>query len=84
MTVDAIRLAHKVDAVIIISGDGDFIPLVEYLKFNAGCQVEAATFKSSASAGLIEAVDDFFDLADDLDRYLMRSFRANRYRSSRL
>jgi hypothetical protein len=77
MTVDAIRLASSVDAVIIVSGDGDFIPLVEYLKFNSGCQVEVATFKSTASAGLIEVVDDFFDLSDDLDRYLMRKYRNN-------
>src|SRR3989344_7134355 len=34
MAVDAIKLAPKLDAVIIVSGDGDFVPLVEYLKTN--------------------------------------------------
>jgi uncharacterized LabA/DUF88 family protein len=77
MTVDAIRLASSVDAVIIISGDGDFIPLVEYLKFNSGCQVEVATFRQTASAGLVEVVDDFFDLSEDLDRYLIKKYRNN-------
>lgn len=77
MTVDAIRLASSVDAVIIISGDGDFVPLVEYLKFNSGCQVEVATFKSTASASLIEVSDDFFDLTEDLDRYLIKKYRNN-------
>jgi uncharacterized LabA/DUF88 family protein len=81
MAVDAIRVANKVDTIIIISGDGDFIPLVEYLKFNAGCQVEAATFKSSAAAGFIEVVDDFLDLSEDPERYLMRSFKQGRHRS---
>ncbi len=81
MTVDAIRLAPKVDTVIIISGDGDFIPLVEYLKFNAGCQVEAATFKKSAAAGFIDVVDDFFDLSENPERYLMRSYKQGRYRN---
>ena len=29
LAVDAIKLAHKVDAIVIVTGDGDFIPLVE-------------------------------------------------------
>ncbi len=82
MTVDAIRMAPKVDAVVIVSGDGDFIPLVEYLKFSSGCQVEAATFRSSASSGLVEVVDDFFDLSENLGRYLMKGSRVGRFRYS--
>src|SRR3989338_4275174 len=38
LAVDAIRLGSKVDAVVLASGDGDFVPLVEYLKF-MGTQV---------------------------------------------
>jgi hypothetical protein len=34
MAVDAISLSPKLDAVILITGDGDFVPLVEYLKYN--------------------------------------------------
>ena len=33
LAVDAISMSPKVDTIIIISGDGDFVPLVEYLKF---------------------------------------------------
>ncbi len=40
MAIDAISLSPKLDAVILITGDGDFIPLVEYLKITEGCQVE--------------------------------------------
>ena len=32
LAIDAIRLAPKVDTVILATGDGDFEPLVEYLK----------------------------------------------------
>lgn len=71
LTVDAIRLAPKVDAVILVSGDGDFIPLVEYLKLHSGCQVECATFKESASSGLVSVVDDFIDLSENKKRYLI-------------
>jgi uncharacterized LabA/DUF88 family protein len=61
MAVDAIKMAHKVDAIILATGDGDFIPLVEYVK-SQGCQVEAITFGRSASGKLREVVDDFIDL----------------------
>ncbi|MFA6552545.1 MAG: NYN domain-containing protein [Candidatus Paceibacterota bacterium] len=71
LAVDAIKLAPKLDTVIIVSGDGDFVPLVEYLKTNEGCQVEAVSFGKSTSAKLIEAVDDFTDLDANPRKYLM-------------
>jgi len=73
LAVDAIRLAPKLDAVIIASGDGDFIPLVEHLKFSMGTQVEVITFGKSASSKLREVADDFIDLCDDPKKYLMGS-----------
>ena len=71
LAVDAIKLAPKLDTVIIISGDGDFIPLVEYLQINEGCQVEVIAFGKSASAKLKEAADDFIDLDQNARKYLM-------------
>lgn len=61
LAIDAIKLAHKVDAIVLASGDGDFIPLVEYVK-SQGCQVEVITFGRSASGRLREVVDDFIDM----------------------
>lgn len=71
LAVDAIKIAPKLDAIIIVSGDGDFIPLVEYLRTNMGCQVEAASFGKSTSSKLKEAVDDFIDLDDNPRKYLL-------------
>ena len=71
IAVDAIKLAPKLDAVVLVSGDGDFTPLVEYLKTNEGCQVEVIAFGKSSSAKLIEAVDDFTDLCHDPKKYLL-------------
>ena len=71
LAVDAIKIAPKLDAVIIVSGDGDFIPLVEYLRTNMGCQVEAASFGKSTSMKLKEAVDEFVDLDENPRKYLM-------------
>lgn len=70
LAVDAVRLAPQLDAIVLISGDGDFVPLVEYLKFNHGLQVEVMSFERSASNKLIEAADDFIDLGKDTQHLL--------------
>lgn len=62
MAVDAIRMANFLDVVILITGDGDFLPLVEYLKWGLGREIEVAAFGRSASAKLKEAADFFIDL----------------------
>ena len=71
LAVDAIKLAPKLDSVILLTGDGDFVPLVEYLKTNEGCQVEVVSFGKSTSAKLIEAADDFTDLDQNPKKYLI-------------
>jgi len=71
LAVDAIKMAPKLDTVIIVSGDGDFVPLVEYLKMNEGCQVEVMAFGKSTSAKLKEAADEFIDLDNEPRKYLM-------------
>ena len=75
LAVDAIKMAPKLDAIVIVSGDGDFVPLVEYLRINQGCQVEVLSFGKSTSARLIEAADDFVDLDENPKKYLMQSSR---------
>ena len=72
LAVDAIQMAPKIDVVIIVSGDGDFIPLVEHLQ-SLGCQVEVVSFGKSSSAKLKEAADDFFDLSENIRKYLIGS-----------
>ncbi len=71
MAVDAIKLAPKLDTVVLVTGDGDFIPLVEYLQTNEGCQVEVVSFGKSTSSRLTEVADDFLDLDQNPRRYLM-------------
>ncbi len=62
MAVDAIRMSNFLDAIILVTGDGDFIPLVEYLKWGLGREVEVAAFSRSASVKLKEKADLFIDL----------------------
>ncbi len=76
MAVDAIKHAEKVDAIILATGDGDFVPLVEYVK-NQGCQVEGISFGRSSSSRFREVLDDFIDLDEDPAHYLL-GYRAVR------
>ncbi len=71
LAIDAVKMAPKLDTIIILSGDGDFIPLVEYLQMNEGCQVEVVSFGRSSSSRLREVADDFMDLDVDHKKYLI-------------
>jgi len=71
MTTDAIRTSDVVDTVVLVSGDGDFVPLVEYLK-GRGRRVEIIAFDRSASQRLKEAADEFMDLGADQKQFLMK------------
>jgi uncharacterized LabA/DUF88 family protein len=71
LAVDAIKTASIVDVIIIASGDGDYIPLVEYLK-NQGRRVEVMAFGKSASSALQEEADAFVDLSANQKRFLLK------------
>lgn len=71
IAVDAIKIADRLDSIILVTGDGDFIPLVIYLQENKGCQVEVISFSKSTSSKLIEVADDFTDLCLNEKKYLM-------------
>lgn len=65
ISVDAIKLSEKLDVIILVTGDGDFQPLVEYLQNTKGCLVEVIAFEQTASGKLIEQADDFVNLSKD-------------------
>ena len=71
IAVDAIKLATSLDTIVLATGDGDFIPLVRYLRETRGTLVEAIAFRKSSSAGLLAEVDDFTDLSKDPHRFLI-------------
>ncbi|MCB9798478.1 NYN domain-containing protein [Candidatus Nomurabacteria bacterium] len=71
LTVDAIRLAQSLDAIVLVSGDGDYLPLVEYLQKSSGKQVEVAAFGQTTSSRIIEEADDFVDLSENPGTFLI-------------
>ncbi len=72
ITVDAIRISPSVDTIVLASGDGDFLQLVDYLK-NQGKRVEVIAFGRSSSAKLKEEVDEFIDLDASPAKYLLKT-----------
>jgi len=76
ITIDAIRISPSVDTIILVSGDGDFIQLVEYLK-NQGKKIEIIAFGKTTSLRLQEIADEFTNLEDNLEKYLLRERQRN-------
>jgi uncharacterized protein (TIGR00288 family) len=64
IAVDAIKLAEKLDVLVLVTGDGDYLPLVTYLQNTQGCLVEIMAFRQTTSSRLVEEADDFINLSD--------------------
>ena len=72
ITIDAVKISPNVDVIVLASGDGDFLQLVEYLK-NQGKRSEVIAFGRSASSKLREIADEFIDLEKEgLEKYLLK------------
>ena len=82
LAVDAIRYSPMLDAIIIVTGDGDFIPLVEYLKVGLGRDVEVAGFGHTSSGKLKEIATKFTDI-ERMPRALLKIKDRNRGQSNR-
>ncbi len=70
IATDILRLEPKVDVAVLVSGDGDFVPLVE-LAQEKGLRFEVVSFRESTSKALVEAADSFFDLSSDPKTFLI-------------
>lgn len=71
VAVDILKMAPKLDAVILVSGDGDYVDLLHHAKAE-GCRAEVISFGRSTSQKLIEEADDFVDLDKDSERYTLK------------
>ena len=77
IVMDIIKLLPKLDVVVLASGDGDYIPLLEYLQI-MGVRVELVSFGKSTSSKMRELVDYYLDLDTDPKKYLMPIRRPGR------
>jgi len=78
IAMDAIELAPRLDTIVLVSGDGDFVPLLEHLKRAMGCRAEVIAFGRSASGKLQEACDSFVDLDRNKKKYLIGKPKAKK------
>lgn len=82
LAIDAIKMSLALDVIILVSGDGDFVPLVKYLQYH-GNQVEIVAFGETTSARLKEEADAFVDLSFDKRVLLAEKSDSNRSRATR-
>jgi uncharacterized LabA/DUF88 family protein len=75
IAMDMIEMAPRLDTLVLVSGDGDFVPLVEHLKRALGCRVEVIAFGKSASGKLREAADKFTDIDVESRKFLITGAR---------
>ncbi|MCF7836065.1 MAG: NYN domain-containing protein [Candidatus Marinimicrobia bacterium] len=71
IAIDAVKLSGQMDSIVLVAGDGDFIPLIEYLKWNKGIQTEVMAFGKSTSSKLKETADGFVDLENNTRKFLI-------------
>ena len=71
LAIDAVRMSDFLDVIILVSGDGDFVPLVDYVKWGKGRQVEVCAFSRTSNAKLREVADEFIAI-EDIPKVLMR------------
>ena len=71
IAVDILKIAPKLDAIVLCTGDGDFQLLLEHAKAE-GCRTEVISFGRSTSAKLIEEADDYIDMDKDYKKYTLK------------
>lgn len=69
IAADMVRLMHTLDVVVLGSGDGDFVDIIEVL-MERGIRVEVVAFKETTSQRLIDAVDRFVHLPEIPDPFM--------------
>jgi len=83
ITVDIIRMLDMIDVVVMVSGDGDFCALAEYVK-NRGRLFHVVSFRESTSSKLVDIADNYTNLSADQPRFLIRDpgYRAPMFRKA--
>ncbi len=76
LTIKATQIAQKVDTIIILSGDSDYVELVRHLK-GEGVRVEIAAVEQNTAQILIDEADLFTPITED-DCYILKSFRGKK------
>ncbi len=80
LSISATQIARKVDTIIILSGDSDYVELVRHLK-GEGVRVEIAAVKATTAQILIDEVDHFIEITEE-DSFSLTPKRTSSKRST--
>ena len=81
LSIKATQVASKVDTIIIMSGDSDFVELVTHLKAE-GVRVEIASVKKTTAKILLDASDHYHEITSD-DWFVYRGSPKKVYKKSK-
>ncbi len=70
LSIDVVRLLPLLDAVVLVSGDGDYVDLLDYVRGH-GRRTEVIAFKQTTSSRILNEADEFIDLSEDKKRFLI-------------
>jgi len=81
LSIKATQVASKVDTIIIMSGDSDFVELVTHLKAE-GVRVEIASVRKTTAKILLDASDHYHEITSD-DWFVYRGSPKKVYKKSK-
>ena len=81
LSIKATQLASKVDTIIIMSGDSDFVELVTHLKAE-GVRVEIAAVRKTTANILIKESDHYHEISSD-DWFVYRGSKRSVHRKKK-
>ncbi|MBN1162184.1 NYN domain-containing protein [Patescibacteria group bacterium] len=70
LCMDVVRLIPKIDAVVLVSGDGDYVDLLEYAQ-SQGVRTEIIGFGKTVSSRLLDETDYFLDMSRSSSKFLI-------------
>lgn len=76
LTIKATQIAPKVDTIIILSGDADYVELVRHLK-SEGVRVEIAAVEKT-TAGILKEEADYFNAITEEDCFIFKQYKSNK------
>jgi uncharacterized LabA/DUF88 family protein len=65
IALDVVSLTSKLDTIVLVTGDGDFVPLAHMVKAH-GCRVEVVSFEQCTSNELMRACDQFITIEENV------------------
>lgn len=71
LCMDVVRMIPKIDAMVLVSGDGDYTDLLDYAR-SQGVRTEVIAFGQTCSSKLLERADEVSDMSEAVGKFLIK------------